>query len=186
MARGPVPRKGISVARGHRPSQVAPRLPPARSGRILRKPPPLVHDFLRFRVTTMDPQFYDRMWDTAHEAWRSAKLPRSLARKHPIVADWLADDARGGDPAINPLHFLHRPHLRHPARLRRLRIFNTLLLTLEREGFGMALDRPRRALLSFGPTRRNAATLNNQRHDRPLNRCALRSPQRQTLALSRA
>jgi hypothetical protein len=126
----------------------------------------------------MDPQFYDRLWDEAYAAWRSAKLPRSLARKHPIVADWLADDARGGDPAINPLHFLHRPHFRHPTRLRQLRIFNTLLLTLEREGFRLALDRDRdvsnvavghrghRATLSIsaemtGPTRATSLSRTN-------------------------
>jgi hypothetical protein len=94
-------------------------------------------------IAAMDPQFYDQVWDTAHEAWRSAKLPRSLGRKHPIVAKWLADDARGGDPAVNPLHFLHRPRFRSRTRLRQLRIFNTLLLTLEREGFVLALDRDR-------------------------------------------
>jgi hypothetical protein len=89
----------------------------------------------------MDPQFYDRLWDTAYEGWRSAKLPRSLANKHPIVAKWLADDARGGDPTVNPLHFLHRPHFRNRTSQRRLRIFNTLLLTLKGEGFALALDR---------------------------------------------
>jgi len=87
----------------------------------------------------MDPKFYDRLWDETHEAWRSAKLYRSLANKHPIVAKWLADDARGSDPAVNPLHFLYRPHFRHPTRQRRLRIFNTLLWALKGEGF--ALDR---------------------------------------------
>lgn len=89
----------------------------------------------------MDPQFYDRLWDTAYEAWRSAKLPRSLANKHPIVAKWLADDARGGDPAVNPLHFLHRPHFRSRTRLRRLRIFNTLMWALKGEGFALSIDR---------------------------------------------
>ena len=91
----------------------------------------------------MDPEIYNRLWDEAHQAWRSAKLPRSLANKHPIVAKWLADDARGGDPAVNPLYFLHRPHFRHPTRRRRLRIFNTLLWTLEGEGFALALARVR-------------------------------------------
>jgi hypothetical protein len=74
---------------------------------------------------------------------RRARAASRGYRKHPIVAEWLADDARGGDPAINPLHFLHRPRFRHPTRQRRLRIFNTLLLTLEREGFVLALDRDR-------------------------------------------
>jgi hypothetical protein len=91
----------------------------------------------------MDPEIYNQLWDTAHERWCSAKLPRSLANKHPIVATWLADDARGGDPAVNPLHFLHRPHFRHPTRQRRLRIFNTLLWTLKGQGFALALERDR-------------------------------------------
>jgi hypothetical protein len=69
--------------------------------------------------------------------------PGSLANKHPIVAKWLADDARGGDPAVNPLHFLHRPRFRSRTRQRQLRIFNTLLLTLEGEGFGLARARYR-------------------------------------------
>jgi hypothetical protein len=91
----------------------------------------------------MDPQSYDSVWDAAYDVWRSAKLPRSLANKHPIVAQWLADDARGGDPALNPLHFLHRPRFRSLTRQRQLRIFNTLLLTLAGEGFSLALDRDR-------------------------------------------
>jgi hypothetical protein len=91
----------------------------------------------------MDPQFYERLWDTAYDSWRSTKLPRSLANKHPIVTTWLADDARGGDPALNPLYFLHRPRFRSLTRQRQLRIFNTLLLTLAGEGFVLALDRDR-------------------------------------------
>jgi hypothetical protein len=91
----------------------------------------------------MDPKLYDRLWDETHEAWRSAKLYRSLANKHPIVAKWLADDARGSDPAVNPLHFLHRPRFRSPTRQRRLRIFNTLLWALKGEGFALALARDR-------------------------------------------
>jgi hypothetical protein len=54
-----------------------------------------------------------------------------------------ADDARGGDPAVNPLHFLHRPKYRSPIRQRQLRIFNTLLLALKGEGFTLALARDR-------------------------------------------
>jgi hypothetical protein len=91
----------------------------------------------------MDPKFYGRLWDETHEAWRSAKLYRSLANKHPMVAKWLADDARGSDPAVNPLHFLHRPRFRNPTRQRRLRIFNTLLWALKGEGFALALARDR-------------------------------------------
>ena len=91
----------------------------------------------------MDPEIYDRLWDETHQRWRSAKLYRSLANKHPIVVKWLADDARGGDPSVNPLHFLHRPHFRHPTRQRRLRIFNTLLWALKGEGFALTLDRDR-------------------------------------------
>jgi hypothetical protein len=89
----------------------------------------------------MDPEIYNRLWDETHERWCLTKLPRSLANKHPIVAKWLADDARGGDPAVNPLHFLHRPHFRNRTRRRRLRIFNTLLWTLKGEGFALSIDR---------------------------------------------
>jgi len=85
----------------------------------------------------MDPKFYDRLWDETHEAWWSAKLYRSLATKHPIVAKLLSDDARGSDPAVNPLYFLHRPKFRNPIRLRRLRILNTLLWALKGEGFAL-------------------------------------------------
>jgi hypothetical protein len=98
-----------------------------------------VHDFLRFEVTAMDPNFYARLWDEAFEARLATAVRRSLGNKHPIVAKWLADDARKGDPAVNPLYFLHRPHFRNPTRQRRLRIFNTLLWALKGEGF--ALDR---------------------------------------------
>jgi hypothetical protein len=91
----------------------------------------------------MDPEIYNQLWDETHERWRSAKLPRSLANKHPIVAKWLADDARGGDPALNPLHFLHRPNYRSPIRQRRLRIFNTLLWALRGKGFVLAIARDR-------------------------------------------
>lgn len=91
----------------------------------------------------MDPNTYDRLWDETREAWRSAKLYRSLANKHPIVAKWLAADARGSDPATNPLHFLHRSQFRGPTRQRRLRIFNTVLLALKEKGFGLFVARDR-------------------------------------------
>jgi hypothetical protein len=92
-----VMRADASVQEGSR-SRVPPTpgTPPAgaktelKKGRSVELP---VHDFLRFRGRCDGPQLYDRLWDTACEAWHSTKLPRSLA----------------GDPAINPLHFLHRP-----------------------------------------------------------------------------
>jgi hypothetical protein len=83
----------------------------------------------------MDPKTYNRLWDVTYEARLDTKLHRSLRNKHPIVAKWLADDARKSDPAVNPLHFLHRPYFRSPTRQRRLRIFNTLLWALKGESF---------------------------------------------------
>jgi hypothetical protein len=88
----------------------------------------------------MDPKFYNRLWDKTYEARLETKLHRSLRNKHSIVVRWLSDDARGADPALNPLHFLYRPYFRSPVRQRRLRIFNTLLWALKDEGFALERD----------------------------------------------
>jgi hypothetical protein len=82
---------------------------------------------------------YDRLWDETRKEWRSAKAPRSLVHNHPIMAEWLADDARGFDPAFNPLYFRYRSRFRNPTSKRRLRLFNTLLLALKEERFALAL-----------------------------------------------
>jgi hypothetical protein len=92
----------------------------------------------------MDPDFYDRLWDEKREAWRSAKLYRTLAIKHPMVVKWLREDARNSDPAYNSLFFLYRPKFRYRTRLRRLRILNTLLLALHGERFFLGLDDDRK------------------------------------------
>jgi hypothetical protein len=91
----------------------------------------------------MYPTKYDRLWDEALEARRSAKLYRTLAVKHPIIKKWLAEEARHSDPAVNPLFFLHRPRWRIHTRMRRLRIFNALLWALEAEGFHLVHDNDR-------------------------------------------
>jgi hypothetical protein len=82
----------------------------------------------------MDPNIYYRLWHKTFEAYDRDAL-RTRRRNHPIVEKWLADDARGRDPAINQLHFLYRPYFRSAFRKRRLRIFNTLLWVLKSEGF---------------------------------------------------
>jgi hypothetical protein len=84
----------------------------------------------------MDPKIYYRLWDKTFEAYDPEVL-RTRRQRHPIVEAWLADDARGSDPALNPLHFLYRPYFRSAFRKRRLRIFNTLLWTLKSEGFSL-------------------------------------------------
>jgi len=89
----------------------------------------------------MDPKAYKQIWDETFEARLSTTRYRSLGNKHPIIAKMLSDDARGTDPAVNPLHFLHRPKFRNPIRLRRLRILNTLLWALKGEGFALIPDR---------------------------------------------
>jgi hypothetical protein len=71
--------------------------------------------------------------------WRSAKMLRSSVHKHPIVVKWLADDARGFDPAFNPLYFRYRSRFRNPTMQRRLRLFNVLLLALKEEQFVVKL-----------------------------------------------
>jgi hypothetical protein len=86
----------------------------------------------------MDPKIYDRLWDKTFEAYDPDVL-RTRRNKHPIVKKWLKEDARGHDPAANPLYFIYRPYFRSPVRRRGLRIFNTLLWTLKSEGF--SLDR---------------------------------------------
>jgi hypothetical protein len=98
-----------------------------------------VHDFLKYRVTTMDQNIYDRLWDKTFEAYDPDVL-RTRRHKHPIVEKWLSDDARGGDPALNPLHFLYKPYFRSPVRKRRLQIFNTLMWVLKSEGFTINPD----------------------------------------------
>jgi hypothetical protein len=82
----------------------------------------------------MDPHVYYRLWERTADAYDPNVL-RTRRRNHPIVEKWLAEDARCADPALNPLHFLHRPYFRSPVRKRRLRIFNTLLWVLKSEGF---------------------------------------------------
>jgi hypothetical protein len=89
----------------------------------------------------MDPKIYKRLWDETFEARQWTTLYRSVRHKHPLVVKLLADDARGSDPAVNPLHFLHRPKFRNPIRRRRLRILNALLWMLKIDGFALQLDR---------------------------------------------
>jgi hypothetical protein len=84
----------------------------------------------------MDPKIYCRLWDRTYEAYDPEVL-RTRRHRHPIIEAWLAADARGSDPALNPLHFLYRPYFRSPIRKRRLRIFNTLLWVLKSEGFSL-------------------------------------------------
>jgi hypothetical protein len=87
----------------------------------------------------MDPRFYERLWDKTVEAYDPTTL-RTRRQKHPIVEKWLADDARGSDPAVNPLHFLYKPYFRSSVRKRRLRIFNNLMWVLKSEGFPIEAD----------------------------------------------
>jgi hypothetical protein len=87
----------------------------------------------------MDPKVYDRLWDKTFDAYDPNVL-RTRRHKHPIVEKWLADDARGSDPAVNQLHFLYRPYFRSAVRRRRLRIFNTLMWVLKSEGFTLEPD----------------------------------------------
>jgi hypothetical protein len=82
----------------------------------------------------MDPLIYERLWDKTFDEYDPDAL-RTRRSNHPIVEQWLADDARGSDPAVNQLHFLYKPYFRRPVRRRRLRVFNTLLWTLKSEGY---------------------------------------------------
>jgi hypothetical protein len=85
----------------------------------------------------MDPKIYDRLWDKTFEAY-DPDILRTRRHKHPIIVAWLKEDARRGhDPEVNPLYFIYRPHFRSPVRRRGLRIFNTLLWTLNSEGFSL-------------------------------------------------
>ena len=87
----------------------------------------------------MSPPDYDGLWSETRKVWRSAKMPRHMANKHPIVVKWLADDARGFDPVFNPLYFRYRSRFRNPTMQRRLRLFNALLLALKEEKFVLKL-----------------------------------------------
>ncbi|SFI39920.1 hypothetical protein [Bradyrhizobium sp. Gha] len=87
----------------------------------------------------MDPRIYERLWDETVEAYDPTVL-RTRRHKHPIVEKWLADDARGSDPAFNTLYFLYRPYFRKPVRRRRLRFLNTLMWVLKSEGFTIEAD----------------------------------------------
>jgi hypothetical protein len=82
---------------------------------------------------------YERIWDRVYEAYDPNAL-RTRRQNHPIVVKWLADDSRGFDSAVNPLHFMHRPHFRNPVRRRRLRILNALIWVLNSEGFSLRAD----------------------------------------------
>jgi hypothetical protein len=87
----------------------------------------------------MDPKIYGRLWDKTFEAYDPDVL-RTRRQRHPIVERWLQEDARGRDPAANPLHFLYKPYFRTAVRRRRLRIFNTLMWVLKSEGFTIEPD----------------------------------------------
>src|SRR6478672_1640903 len=82
----------------------------------------------------MDPKVYGRLWDRTFEAYDPDVL-RTRRHKHPIVEKWLADDARGRNPELNPLFFRYKSQFRTSTQKRRLRIFNTLLWVLKSEGF---------------------------------------------------
>lgn len=87
----------------------------------------------------MDPRIYERQWDKTYEAYDPNVL-RTRRRHHPIVEKWLAEDARGKDPVLNSLHFLHKSRFRTSTQKRRLRIFNTLMWVLKSEGFSLEAD----------------------------------------------
>jgi hypothetical protein len=87
----------------------------------------------------MDPNIYYRLWDRTFEAYDSDVL-RTRRHRHPIIEKWLAEDARGCDPAVNPLYFRYKPYFRTSVRRRRLRIFNTLMWVLKSEGFTLEPD----------------------------------------------
>jgi hypothetical protein len=82
---------------------------------------------------------YERIWTRVYEAHDPNAL-RTRRQNHPIVVKWLADDSQGFDPAVNPLHFIYRPHFRNPVRRRRLRILNALIWVLNSEGFSILAD----------------------------------------------
>jgi hypothetical protein len=87
----------------------------------------------------MSPPDYDSLWSETRKTWSSAKMPRHMVNKHPIVVKWLADDARGFDPPFNPLYFRYRSRFRNSTMQRRLRLFNTLLWALKEEKFVLKL-----------------------------------------------
>lgn len=87
----------------------------------------------------MDPNVYDRLWDKTYAAFDPDAL-RTRRRNHPIVLKWLAEDARGKEPAQNPLFFRYKSSYRTAAQKRRLKIFNALMWALKSEGFELCAD----------------------------------------------
>jgi hypothetical protein len=87
----------------------------------------------------MDPKVYDRLWDKTYAAFDPDAL-RTRRRNHPIVEKWLSVDARGKDPALNPLFFRYKSSFRTAPQKRRLKIVNTLMWALKSEGFDLSAD----------------------------------------------